>query len=289
MFSFLWTTHRARPLALRGGRHGIYKERCPRPWGYNITLPQELLDSHMSFDFHARYGLLTYAQCGDLDPFGVCNHLSEMGAECIIAREAHADGGTHLHVFFDLGQKRRFRRANVFDVGGIHPNIEKSRGTPEIGYDYAIKEGDVVAGGLSRPEPASSNGSGLSKSDVTWATIVAAETRDEFYHLCRTLAPKSLCTSFNSIQRYADYAYMDKPIEYSTPDGTFDLRGYPGLQAWSEGFNSSIEGTLRGKCARQLRQQVASPRETFHIGVDSKGLLLFRDQWKRTKPRPLRR
>lgn len=53
----------------------------------------------MSFYFNAKYGLFTYAQCGDLDPFDVVCLFSELGAECIIGREEHQDGGTHLHAF----------------------------------------------------------------------------------------------------------------------------------------------------------------------------------------------
>lgn len=60
-----------------------------------------------SFSFNARYALLTYAQCGDLDPFAVSDHFTELGAECIVAREDHADGGTHLHSFVDFGRKYR--------------------------------------------------------------------------------------------------------------------------------------------------------------------------------------
>ena len=103
----------------------------------------------MSFSFNARYALFTYPQCGDLDPFAVSDHFSEMGAECIVAREAHADGGTHLHAFVDFGRKYRTRRVDAFDVAGQHPNVSPSHGTPAKGYDYAIKDGDVVAGGLS--------------------------------------------------------------------------------------------------------------------------------------------
>lgn len=47
----------------------------------------------MPFRFAARFALLTYAQCGDLDPFAVNDHLGSLGAECIVGRENHGDGG----------------------------------------------------------------------------------------------------------------------------------------------------------------------------------------------------
>ena len=141
-----------------GGRY-LYEGKCPRvlsiilvstghSWNHRRLAEFRLMSS---FSFHARYALLTYAQCGDLCPFTIVDLLSTMGAECIIGREHHQDGGIHLHVFVDFGRKYRSRRADTFDVGGFHPNISQSYGTPEKGYDYACKDGDVVAGGLDRP------------------------------------------------------------------------------------------------------------------------------------------
>jgi len=204
----------------------------------------------MSFDFHARYGLLTYAQCGELDPFAVVCHLATLQAECIIGRETHVDGGIHLHAFFDLGRKRRFRKADVFDVQGHHPNIEKSRGTPEVGYDYAIKDGEVVGGGLERP--AESRRSTVRGQDEVWSIIVGAETRDEFWRLCREYAPKSLCTSFNSLRLYCDWHFADTPTPYSTPKGHFDLGMYPELSEWVEGNLGSSGQTLEGNSVGKL-------------------------------------
>jgi len=120
---------------VKGGT-AVFIVQCPRPCGYNIIFPQEQRDMS-NFTFHSRYGLITYAQCDGLDPSDVCNHFTSLGAECIIAREDHADGGTHLHVFADFERKRRFRRADIFDVRGYHPNIEPSRGNPG-GYRRAL-------------------------------------------------------------------------------------------------------------------------------------------------------
>lgn len=108
--------------------------------------------------YQFRYVLLTYAQCGDLDPFEVCNHLASLNAECIIGRESHEDGGTHLHVFADFGTKFRSRNVRIFDVGGYHPNVSPSKGRPGEGWDYATKEGNIVAGGLERPGSGGSTG-----------------------------------------------------------------------------------------------------------------------------------
>jgi len=186
----------------------------------------------MSLHINARYVLLTYSQCGSLDPFRIVDALSELGAECIIGRELHSDGGTHLHAFVDFGRKFRSRRASIFDVDGYHPNISPSYGNPGEGYDYAIKDGDVVAGGLQRPTTEVQD----RKKDV-FAEIVLANTREEFFELCRNLAPRSLCTSFVSLEKYADWRYRVDPTPYrQSPELEFDTRQYPELNEWATTF-----------------------------------------------------
>ena len=139
------------------------------------------------FDYHFRYALITYSQCGDLSPERVGERFQELGALLVIGRENHADGGIHLHCFVDFGRKRRFRRVTCFDVDGRHPNIEQSRGTPEKGYDYATKDGDIVFRSLDRPTP---SGGGNSKTVAKWTEITTASDRESFWDLVHQLDPK---------------------------------------------------------------------------------------------------
>ena len=69
-----------------------------------------------SFRFQARYGLFTYSQCARLRPDAVSQHYEALGANYIIGREAHGDGGSHLHVFADFRRKFRTRDNRKFDV-----------------------------------------------------------------------------------------------------------------------------------------------------------------------------
>ncbi|AMH87682.1 RepA [Pteropus associated gemycircularvirus 3] len=158
-----------------------------------------------------RYVLVTYPQSGNLDPWRVMERFSYLGAECIIGREHHEDGGLHLHVFADFGRKFRSRKTNIFDVDGRHPNRAPSKGTPEKGYDYAIKDGDVVCGGLGRPEPSSV---GPGPSADKWARITQASDRDEFWDLVHQLDPKAAACSFNALSKYADWRFAEIAPEY---------------------------------------------------------------------------
>lgn len=193
-----------------------------------------------------RYVLLTYAQCGDLDPVAVAEHLGGMGAEFIIGRESHADGGIHFHAF--AMWKRRFesRNVRVFDVAGCHPNIKPVGRTPEAAYDYAIKEGDVVGGELARP-----GGDSVPEAGGKWATIVAATSRDEFFDLVAQLDPRTLCTAFGNLVKYADHKYREERLPYSSPDGiTFCTDRSPELDDWVQ---RNLVGDYVGKPATPER------------------------------------
>ena len=166
------------------------------------------------FDYHFRYALITYSQCGDLSPTRVGERFHELGAKLVIGRENHADGGVHLHCFVDFGRKRRFRRVTCFDVEGRHPNIEQSKGTPEKGYDYAIKDGDIAFQSLDRPVP---SGGGNSKTVAKWTEITNASDRESFWDLVHQLDPKSAATNFSTLQKYCDWKFAVKPPVYESP------------------------------------------------------------------------
>lgn len=185
-----------------------------------------------AFACNARYFLITYGHVDNLDPFAVVNFFTQLGAEIIVGRERyHSTLGTHYHVFADFGRKFRSRRVDIFDVDGYHPNIKPSRGTPEAGFDYAIKDGDIVAGGLDRP-----SGVGPLSRSEKWHQIERAETRDEFFALCSELDPERLVCSFGQIQKYADWRYRVEPEPYASPNGVFNLADYGDLSDWRDNF-----------------------------------------------------
>lgn len=216
-----------------------------------------------SFIFNARFFLVTYPQCGDLDPWRVVERFSSLGAECIIGREYHEDGGLHLHVFADFGRKFRSRKADLLTVDGRNANIVPSKGTPEKGYDYAIKDGDVVAGGLGRPEP---SGVGDGKAFDKWSRITQAEDRDEFWSLCHELDPKAAACSFNALSKYADWRFAEVPAEYESPGGFDFVPGdVDGRDDWLSQSGIGLEQPLLGKsfvgrrCASMRNITMLSP------------------------------
>lgn len=190
---------------------------------------------------NAKYGLLTYPQCGDLDEWAVSDHLSSLGAECIIAREVHPKtGGVHLHVFFAFEQKFRSRNVRIFDVLDRHPNIVPSRGTPEKGYDYAIKDGDVVAGGLARPEP---RGGGIGTGGKFERVAHLCEDSNEFLELFDEMDRRNLIKGFSQARLYADWRFKPDVAEYESPRGArFSSGEFDGRDGWlaQSGIGSGV-------------------------------------------------
>ncbi|QIR82259.1 replication associated protein [Chicken genomovirus mg2_274u] len=187
-----------------------------------------------SFRFQARYGLFTYSQCGRLRPQQVSEHFTSLGADHIIGRETHQDGGTHLHVFADFRRKYRTRDNRKFDVEGFHPNIVPSLRNPAGGWDYATKDGDICAGELSRPDD--ERGSRSRAADAGWDALRAAETRDDFFRIASEHLFSHLVKSFNSFSAYADWKFrVDRTPYIHDPNVTFDLGQLHQLREWIRG------------------------------------------------------
>lgn len=195
---------------------------------------------------NSKYVLLTFAQCGDLDEWNVSDHLSALGAECIVAREVHPKtGGVHLHVFVDFGRKFRSRNVRVFDVDGRHPNVVPSRGTPEKGYDYAIKDGDVVAGGLERPQPRGGMSVG---AEAVRNVAHLCETTTEFLELFDEMDRGTMFKSFSNIRAYADWRFAPEPEPFVPPFGTeFRSGEFDGRDDWLAQSGIGSGGTPLGE------------------------------------------
>lgn len=218
--------------------------------------------------FQAKHVLLTYAQCGELDPFKVVSHLGDLGAECIIGRENHADGGVHLHCFATFEEKFRTRNPRWADVEGCHPNCQPCKTTPEKMYDYAIKDGEVVAGGLERP-----SGIRDGENDSKWGRILLASTRDEFFALVKELDPRSLGYAHSSVMRCADWLFPPLRESYVTPTGiTFDTTNFPELEQW-------VQTHLRESVVGKLKSGHIYPRVFERRGASRR-----RDPWRSRMP-----
>lgn len=198
-------------------------------------------DSSQRMRFNARYALVTYTHADTLDPSDIGAHIGTLDAQCVIGRENHADGSLHFHCFVDFGRKFSTRNCRFLDVHGFHPNIKPGYRTPEKGWDYATKDGDVAWCSDDFVRPGSGRGGGTHEK---WATIVGCDTRQGFIEAITKLDPKSLVCSFAQVTKYADWKYAKSTPEYTTPESlTIDDSRFPSLQGWVLG---SLQGWEQG-------------------------------------------
>jgi len=182
----------------------------------------------MTFRFDAKYGLLTYAQSDGLDPWAVVGMLGDIGAECIVGKEDHQGEGNHLHAFFSFDKKFCSRNARIFDVGGFHPNILTGRRTPEAMWDYATKDGDVVAGGLERPVAPSAKTTGAE----FWTAVFDAESEEGTYTAARVADVALYGRYYFQIRAIAQGKSVRNPLDYE-PDSSMEFGG-PYLEELSD-------------------------------------------------------
>lgn len=186
------------------------------------------------FRINNRRILLTYAQVGlDFDWQGIVRKLHELGFHSRIARELHADGGIHFHVYADHGTPFSTRCARTFDVGGAHPNIEPIRRSPHTVFEYVGKDGDVVHDDIPVGQRPVDGGTAKRSRDDVWTEIISAPDKDAFFEACKTLAPRELICCFTQCSAFADWNYRPRRERYSDPRGLLcDTSAYPDLDRW---------------------------------------------------------
>lgn len=200
-----------------------------------------------AWKFSGRYALLTYSQANDLDPDRIGRYLDGLQAQYVIGRERHSDGNLHYHAFVDFGREFTTRDPRAFDIDLFHPNFLPGRRTPKRMYDYATKDGDIVAisGDFDFDGPEQS---GRTTKSGAWAEIIASDTEASFFESVARLDPRALACNFSSLQCYARWKYRPGLGEYIHPaDLTFDTGLYPELDAWVDQMK---DDTIIGTCFR---------------------------------------
>jgi len=193
--------------------------------------------------------LLTYAQCEGLEYETVGLMLSGMGAECLIGREMHEDGGIHYHAYVEFNRQFRSRKMNVFDTDGFHPNIQNVLKTPWLVYDYVMKDGDVVWGGAARPEETRGRPKKEDAKHDWWFDLVHSETTEEFDMIVNTYLAKESVINARQIKEKRDSMFGDRLRTYVHPPYMkFDLSKLPELEEFVEQMRRPRAGKLCLSC-----------------------------------------
>lgn len=64
----------------------------------------------------------------------------------LVSKEKHESGEDHFHVYLHLNKRLDTQKADVFDMFGVHPNIQLCK-KPSGWVKYCIKDGDYLHGG----------------------------------------------------------------------------------------------------------------------------------------------
>lgn len=175
--------------------------------------------------------MLTYSQVGGLDPTLIVRHIQGLGATLVLGREPHEDGGTHFHAFIHFDKRPNFKRSDVFDVEGFHPNVSVTKGRPSAGYDYATKTGDIVHADFERPT------STKEERNAKYLAILASENESDFFKNAEEHDPGLVLKSYISLRACAKDRYTADPILYEVPEGyAFRTDHVEGLDDWVREF-----------------------------------------------------
>jgi len=155
------------------------------------------------FRFNAQKVFLTYAQCGEMTKEDVMETLVNRYActKWMLGEEEHADGGRHIHAYFEFSKKLNLKTQDCFDVNTgenqYHPNIKSvSRGKANIEkvLKYIQKEDPCV---LTNIDPT-----------LTWAEIKdQASDAEEYLTLVEKHYPRDAALAWDRLKSYAEQRY----------------------------------------------------------------------------------
>lgn len=107
-----------------------------------------------TFRLQGKAFFLTFPQC-DVEPAEALRRLKDLETAdlewVVVSREAHADGGNHLHAVLMYKQRKSVCSPSYFDVlGGKHGNYATCRHVYNS-VKYAVKDGNYVSDGIDVP------------------------------------------------------------------------------------------------------------------------------------------
>lgn len=216
---------------------GAYIKNVGPAGGGNIIPPQL---HPMAFRVNSHAFFLTYPRCL-LEPATLGAHLESIAPTkyCLVARELHQDGESHLHALIIYIDKKNVRRADFFDHQGYHPNIVAPRDRPAT-VTY-IKKNDPSDDDLYE------TGEFLAVIDKenAWKAAIDATTAIEVHQIISASHPREYVVHHDKIEYYA--SKKQRTLEEYTP---------PPGQAWV--LPDSVTQYLLGEFTKEVSSPSAS-------------------------------
>jgi len=168
---------------------------------------------------------LTYSQATTIDVSDIQAALDTLGSDHhVVGHEHHADGADHYHAIAHFGDVHKWRDARVFDVNGVHPNVDFGKNKGSVGriLAYVCKDGDYYYSGDECEdffaELSTESATKQTRNDI-WTEILNEPTSNGFWSAVRRLAPYDYATRFTALTDYVAHHYSREP--YVAPDVTW--------------------------------------------------------------------
>lgn len=161
------------------------------------------------FRVAAKTFFLTYAQC-DIPKDEIFQWLLRFEPTYrLVAAEAHADGGKHLHCVISFASKHDVKRADYFDYNNFHPNVQGAR-RPKETIAYCKKDGDWIEDG----EPPFKRG---------WGEIATCMDKETFLSTVRSLYPRDYVLCYDRLLSYCESHFGNTSGPYRSDFTDFEI------------------------------------------------------------------
>jgi len=202
-----------------------------------------------------------------------------MNGLCRIVREHHPEtGGYHIHCFAMHPEKFQSRKADKFDVDGIHPNIRPITSTPHIAWAYVTKSlndpvhpSEMLCDEI--PEEPKSKMKGSRPTNPVFESALLANSKNDFFNQIMTGDPRSFCMGFPSLSKAGDHLWPDVSTS-NAPNATSgywiqewplltEFIGQSGIGLRRRDTDSSSEHTNQvTSCPSLVEGNTSTPRES---------------------------
>lgn len=162
-----------------------------------------------AFRFQRKTVFLTYAQC-PLEKERILEHLQSLGdlEEYIIARELHANGDPHIHVYAKWADKISTRDPRFFDIRShdnsidyFHPNIASTIKSVAAVKKYCTKDGDYIENCIKK---------------TAYQQAVEADTPDQAMDIIKGAHPKDYLIYHDRILSTLRKIHAPRPVKTHT-------------------------------------------------------------------------
>jgi len=174
------------------------------------------------FHMRAKAFFLTFPQANSIQLQQIFDHFKDSWEhqasrtkpqDVLVAKEAHADGTPHFHVFLRFPARIDILSANAFDFQGHHCNAQSAR-SPKKVIQYCVKDGDFLS---TFHVPIKKTPKQILDESNNTREFIDAALEQGGWQTAR---------SFQNIKKLAEYHFEEKQAESKVCQPVFDITSF---------------------------------------------------------------